>query len=285
MKHILIPTDFSEPADNAINFAVNSNKYFAESITLLHSLEVGGNMYVDYMGVNKEFNSKMIGEAEARLRNVKQDLAVQYGVAVDTVVSTTGLKEAIDEAVQSLGVDLVVMGTLGASGSLQRIWGSRTSSVIGNTKVPVMAIPVDYTWKKPGKILFTTNFFEKEKAVLDFIFELAELYMAEVQVAVFTNQIDDSAAKFIRHSESLEAYQSFLKTEYREDTLSGAHLYGDDFEETIQKYIEEHEIDILVMVTYQDNIWARFFNPSKTRAMSYQTRVPLLAIPADFGKK
>lgn len=161
MKHILIPTDFSEPADNAINFAVNSNKYFAESITLLHSLEVGGNMYVDYMGVNKEFNSKMIGEAEARLRNVKQDLAVQYGVAVDTVVSTTGLKEAIDEAVQSLGVDLVVMGTLGASGSLQRIWGSRTSSVIGNTKVPVMTIPVDYTWKKPGKILFTTNFFEK----------------------------------------------------------------------------------------------------------------------------
>ncbi len=284
MKRILVPTDFSAPANNAIEFAANSSKYIPGGIILLHSFEVSGDMYIDYMGVNREFNNKMIGDAEAKLNDIKQRLAADFGVAVDTEVSTQKLQDALETTIQATGADLIVMGTLGASGSLQRIWGSKTSSVIGNTKVPILTIPADYTWKKPARILLATNYFEKGKAMLDYIFELAELYLAEVRVAVFTNEHEDSAGKFIRQNEHLEEYQAFLKEEYKEDALSAVHLYGDDFEETIQKYIEENEIDILVMVTYQNNFWTRFFNPSKTRAMSYQTKIPLLAIPAEFGK-
>jgi nucleotide-binding universal stress UspA family protein len=68
---------------------------------------------------------------------------------------------------------------------------------------------------------------------------------------------------------------------YNEETLTSAHLTGEDFETTLQNFIRENDIDILVMVTYQNTFWSRIFNPSKTKRMSYHTNIPLLAIPAN----
>ena len=56
MKQILVPTDFSTCANNAVDFAVQSAKILPVEITILHAFELKGNIYTDYMGVNKEFN-------------------------------------------------------------------------------------------------------------------------------------------------------------------------------------------------------------------------------------
>jgi len=144
----------------------------------------------------------------------------------------------------------------------------------------VMVIPHDYTWKKPRKILFATNRFQKDSKVLNYLFELAGLYMANVQVVVFTDSDDDKAQLFLENKQKIAEYEEFLKSEYNENTLTSAHLTGKNFEETLQDYIEKNDIDILVMVTYQGGFWKRIFNPSVTKRMSYHTKIPLLAIPA-----
>jgi nucleotide-binding universal stress UspA family protein len=172
------------------------------------------------------------------------------------------------------------MGTLGASGIKEKLWGSRTAAVIGKATVPVMAIPINYTWKKPQKILFATNQFEKDPAILDYIFELADLYMASIQVAVFTDEDEDKAGTFLDHTNRIDEYGKFLRKAYNEETLTSAHLYGKNFDEVLQDFIKENNIDILIMVTYPHGFWNRLFNPSKTKRMSYHTTIPLLAIQA-----
>ncbi|MEO6844485.1 MAG: universal stress protein [Ginsengibacter sp.] len=280
MKKLLVPTDFSECADKAINFAVETSKILPVQITLLHSYEINSSLYTDYIGVNKEYNQTILNGAKEKLSDLKRDIEEANGEIADIAVSTDSLQEAIKKCVEEEKFDLIIMGTLGATGIKEKLWGSRTASTIGKSSIPVLAVPNDYKWKKPQKILFATNQFEKNPAILNYIFELAGLYMANIQVAVFTDEDDDKAGTFLDHKQKISEYELFLKENYKEDTLTSTHLYGENFEETLQHFIKENNIDILVMVTYPHNFWNRIFNPSKTKRMSYHSQVPLLAIPA-----
>jgi nucleotide-binding universal stress UspA family protein len=281
MKRILVPTDFSKCADRAIDFAVQSAKMVPIEIILLHSFEVKDNMYFDYMGVNREFNVSMLNDAKEKLAALKKNIEETDGVVVDTFISTNSLYDAITRSVKEKKMDMVVMGTLGASGIKEKLWGSRTAAIIGRSNIPVMVIPIEYEWKKPQNILLATNRFEKEPAILDYLFELAGLYMSRVQVAVFTGESDDKTITFLNHDHKISEYEEYLTDMYNEETLTSAHLTGEDFETTLQNFIRENDIDILVMVTYQNTFWSRIFNPSKTKRMSYHTNVPLLAIPVN----
>lgn len=286
MKKILVPTDFSEYAGNAVDFAVHTAKVLPAEITLLHSYEINSSLYTDYMGVNKEFNLAILNEAKEKLAALKKVIEEKNDMVVVTSISTESLQDAIIKSTEEEKFDLIVMGTLGASGIKEKLWGSRTATTIGKSKIPVMVIPGEYEWEKPQKILFATNQFEKDPAILDFIFELAGLYMANVQVAVFTDEDGDKAGTFLDHKRKISEYEEFLKENYSEETLTSAHLYGEKFEETLHDFIKENNIDMLAMVTYPHKFWNRIFNPSKTKRMSYHTKVPLLAIPAatDDGK-
>ena len=283
MKKILVPTDFSTCANNAVDFAVQSAKILPVEVTLLHAFEMKGNVYTDYMGVNKEFNQSLLDEVHKKLAELKKVIEETEGVIVNTHVAVTPLIDAVLQTTEELSIDLVAMGTLGAGAIKEKLWGSKTAAVIGKTKVPLMVIPFFYEWKKPERLLFSTNHFEKEPAILDFVFELADLYMAQVHVAVMTDE--DKAETFLERTRKTPQYEKMLKEQYNEETLTATHLYGKEFEETLQKHIDENEIDILAMVTYQRSFWDRIFNPSKTKRMSYHTKIPLLVIPGKQESK
>ena len=280
MKKILVPTDFSTCANNAVDFAVQSAKILPMEVTLLHAFELKGNIDTDYIGVNKEFNQSLMDEVHNKLALLKSSIEETEGVVVTTYIFKGTVNEAILQAAKDKRIDLIVMGTLGASGIKEKLWGSKTAAVIGNSKVPVMVIPYEYKWKKPKKVLMVTNHFEKEPAILDFLFKLADLYMAQVHVVVFTDDDDDKAVTFLEHTRKTPQYEKMLKEQYKVDTLTVTNLFGKEFEETLEDYIRQNEIDILVMVTYQRKLLDRIFHPSMTKRMSYHTKIPLLAIPA-----
>lgn len=280
MKRILVPTDFSETATIALNFAIESARILPAKITLLHSYEIYADYSADYLGINTELTYSILNESEIRLDRLRESIQEKHHLEVDTFLSTYPLNEAILKAIEEKNIDLIVMGTLGNSGTKEKIWGSRTSAVIGKTTVPVIAIPHDYKWKKPEKILFATNHFQDDSRILNSVFELSGLYMANVQVAVFTDTENDKTETYLHNKQHIAEYEDTLKARYYENTVSSVHLIGKDFSDTLQEYIKKNEIDMLIMVTYQAGFWKRLFNPSITRKMSYNTQIPLLAIPA-----
>ena len=280
MKKILVPTDFSTCANHAVDFAVQSAKIFPVKITLLHAFEVNANIYTDYMGVNKEFNQSLLDEVHTKLAQLKSSIEEAEGVVVTTYIFKGTVNEGIIQATEEKMIDFIVMGTLGAGGLKEKLWGSKTAAVIGNSKVPVLVIPFYHEWKKPEKFLLTTNHFEKDPSILYFLFEVADLYMAQVQVAVFSDEDDDNAITFLEHTRKIPQYENMLKKQYNQETLNATHLFGKEFEETLQKHIEENKIDILIMVSYQRGFWDRVLHPGMAKRMSYHTKIPLLVIPA-----
>lgn len=283
MKHILVPTDFSKTSEVAIDFAIHAAELLKAKITLLNSFEVAEGNYTDLMGVNREFTNDLINEAKIKLNDLRIGFMKKYEVEIQSAISVKPLADAINEVSEEGKIDLVIMGTLGATGLKTKLWGSHTSDVIGKTKIPVMAIPSDYKWKKPKNILLATRQFERNDEILDYLFELTFLFSANVKTAVFTGN-DQTAEVYVKHQQELQNYAEFLKNEYRDDTLSSVHLIGDSFEETLEEYISKNQVDLLTMITYQEGFWKSLFNPSLTKQMSFHTRIPMLVIPANFSK-
>ncbi|MFA7615673.1 MAG: universal stress protein [Moheibacter sp.] len=283
MKHILVPTDFSKTSEVAIDFAIHAAELLKAKITLLNSFEVAEGNYTDLMGVNREFTNDLISETKIKLNDLRIGFMKKYEVEIQTAISVKPLSDAINEVSEEGKVDLVIMGTLGATGLKTKLWGSHTSDVIGKTKIPVMAIPSDYKWKKPENILLATRQFERNDEILDYLFELTFLFSSNFKTAVFTGN-DQTAEIYVKHQQELQNYAEFLKNEYRDDTLSSVHLIGDSFEETLEEYISKNQVDLLTMITYQEGFWKSLFNPSLTKQMSFHTQIPLLVIPANFSK-
>lgn len=281
MKQILVPTDFSTCANNAVDFAVQSAKIFPVEVMLVHSFELTGNTYTDYMGVNREFNQTLLLEANHEFARIKSVIKETENVVVESYVSTTSLNESILNLTSEKEIDLIVMGTSGASGLKEKLWGSKTAAVIGKSHVPVLAIPIDYKWKKPARILLSINHFEKDPALLDILFKLAALYQAEVEVLVYTDEESDIAITFLEHARRIPEYEKELRAEYKDESIVVTQLYGKDFESALQDHILQNEIDILAMVTYQRKFPDNLFRPSVTKKMACHTKIPLLAIPAN----
>ena len=280
MKKIIVPTDFSPTAEKAQNFAVQSAKLFDAEVTLLHAFEIEKFTTADYTGYDNDLVKKMMDQIEKSFNKAKQYIADMDDVEVKTHLSSYSLNTSIKEIEKENQADLIVMGTIGQGGIGRSLWGTRTSSLIGKAKTPIMVIPYNYTWKKPSKILFLTNKFEKDPEILNYIFEWAGLYTANVEVGVFTDVDGDKAEKFFENKEKLEEYESFIKEEFYEKSIVSQHLVSDEFEDTLNEYIQENEVDMVVMVTYPRGILSRLFNKSLTKEMSYNTQIPLLAISA-----
>lgn len=278
MKKLLVPIDFSPTANSAIEFAVKTAKIFPAEVTLLHSYEVNSGFSADYYAGNREFNLMMLSDIEKRLDKAREKIKDLYDERVETFISTYSLNDSINKAVEEKHIDMIVMGTLGASGIKEKLWGSHTSGLIGKTETPVLVVPHDYEWKKPRKVLFATKRFEKDPGIINFIFELSGLYMANVQVAVFTDEDDEKAGTYIDNSKKIEEYEAYLKDNCHENNLTSVHLTGENFKETVEQYIKEHDIDLLVMVTYNTGFLDRLFNRSMTEKMSFQTKIPLLVL-------
>ncbi len=281
MEKILIPTDFSKCADVAIDFAMQSARISAVELSLIHVMEVYPTVY-DPSGLAATYPMEYREDMEKQLLELKDQIWKTRRHRVDTGVYDGPVTGGIIVAQKDKHADIIVMGTNGASGLRETFLGSQTGAIIGQAKIPVLALPCNYKWKKPQKVLLATNNFEQEPAVLEFILDFVRFYEAELHIVVFTNDKKDKALTFVEHHHQLNSYIEMIKLRYGIDSIANQ-IHGIDLEESLNEYIKEHQIDVLAMVTHKRKFFAGIFQPSTTKRMSYHTTVPLLAIPSKAG--
>lgn len=274
MKSILVPTDFSPHADKALQFATAIAEKAGAEVILLHVTDqevVAG----DRRSMGEEY-SHSIDHLIAQKLDAAQK-GVKGNVKITTSITHGNLVTAVLDAVKKFGADLVVMGTLGASGIKKVVIGSKTAAVISKASVPVLSIPAGYTDMNLKEIVLAINHTEKDLHNLDLLFELANLFDARVRLAVFTGENDD-AATYLTDRRTVIAMQDKLKSAYNKTDLEIEHLSGSDFQETLQHYINSNNIDLLVMITHKRGAIEGLFNRSITKEMAYHATLPLLSL-------
>lgn len=266
MKKILVPTDFSDNATKALNYAVQIAKTAGAEVVLIHALE----------STNPEEEKKV---AEEKLCNTAKSIRETEAVTISTGVFADSSVNSILNAITKYGADLVLMGTIGNTGFTEKVFGSRTAGIIGKSPVPVLAVPLLSEWKAPKKILLAVNKFNIPDKLLKPVIALASLFRASIQATIFTDTDDDYVEDYGEHEESIANFRDELIEKYPGLEIHAVHLAGEHFRQSLQKWIDKNGIDILVMLTHHRTLIGSLFNSSMTKKMSYHTNIPLLAIP------
>lgn len=278
MKTILIPTDFSANANKALDFAVQIAKPASAKIIIIHACDLLDITFKDQVKIEEEYNQKIIDESTAKLKLLEESIEEAEQLIVETQLYKGLAMDTILFAAKEHKPDLVIMGTLGNSGVKEKIFGSKTSGVIGKINVPLLAVPLLSEWSKPSTILLAVNHFDKDIAITEPLFDLAGLFNARVRVVLFTDKL---SSDYSQQEQDLLNYEAQLNSRYKDISVYAKHLEGYKFAETIENYIDEEDIDILAMMTNKRNFLESLFNRSLTRKMSYHTRIPLLVLPSN----
>ena len=268
MNSILVPTDFSSYAEKAFELAVAIATKTKAAITLLH---------ITTLDVETEDSNNMERQktaAEQKLDAIKQK--VNDNIIINTQIANGSVVPSILEAITTFAADLVIMGTKGATGLKKAVVGSNTANLIGKAEVPVLSIPAGYTNTDIKEIVLAINQTEDLENLAP-LFKLADALQAHVRLVIFTGEKHD-AATYITDRRAIVGLQKKLEDLYGQTGLEVEHLSGANFQQTLQSYITENNIDLLAMITHKRGALEGLFNRSITKEMAYHATVPMLCL-------
>jgi len=136
-RHILVPIDFGEPSEEAVDLALALAARFDASVTLLHVVSMPPYYYSAYA----EGLAFPVEEMETRAKAALDDAVAKANAKYPRTrgsVTAGHPPEQILAAITSSGADLVVMGTHGRRGVSRVLLGSVAEKVVRHSPVPVL---------------------------------------------------------------------------------------------------------------------------------------------------
>jgi nucleotide-binding universal stress UspA family protein len=265
MQTILVPTDFSDNAKNALSYAAQLAKRLNASLVLLHAYMLPTPVSeVPYVMLNAE---EMQRDNERIAKEAVDDIVSRYGINATSIVRLGFPSDEIDAVVEDQPVHLVVMGMKG-KGALEKMMGSTTTSTIKKVKKPILVVPEHASYTDIKQVTYATDFsYTVGSHTYDPLLELLKTFDARLHVVHVRKKADNDTAGV----ERLDPAFTTVPHEF--------HIVTDsEVKHGIESYLQEHRTDLLVMVTHEHSFLERLFGKSHTKAMVYDTHVPLLVL-------
>lgn len=273
MKKILVPIDFTETSDNAFIHAIEMAKVLRAELVLLHTFDIpiiDNQLFPEnYIEV---FNSSELAQFEYFkdkihvLRELAENRKLGY-IEMNHLLMDGDLIDTIKKAVKQENIDMVVMGTNGASGWTSVFIGTNTGYVITDISVLVLSVPLDAKYEKIETIAFTTRYRDKDIEALVKVLSIAKKFNAKVKcLYVKTSDSDVTDEKINR-----------WKSHFEDEPIHFFVIPSDDVKDTIEDFLSSQGADVLAMLTYKRNFFAELFSHTLTQKLSYYLKTPILA--------
>lgn len=269
MKTIVVSTDYSATASNALEFGANLAQIFKANLVLF-------NVYHPSVHVSNSLMTpgeidRIVKNNEDRLEKLKTETAHRYRINVSCIVSTGDTVERLDESATMFDADLVVMGV---DSNLwdYKIFGNTTTAAIQRLKTPILIVPNDVRFKGIKKVLYACEYtYLTHDNQLDLLKEITRKFEAELQVLHVQTKsqipvaVDEEIGVVNVMMEDVDHTFSFVDNKNVHDGI----IQG----------VEDWQADLLVMVPHKAGFWESLLKSSNTRQMAVRTRVPLLVLP------
>ncbi len=263
---ILVPTDLSENASNAFDFAKAYAKLQNASITLLYSYYA----VYDFAAQAAEIIQTIESDAKASLKKeIKAsggDLKIDYKIVQGTV-STSILATVLNG-----DYDIIIMGTQGASGIKKTLIGSNTASVVKESEVPVIAVPAGASFNSIKEIKVALKLEKENEDMFRKLNELTETWNLPYRVLHVETKNDFNKNLIFK---GLEAY---LEDTYPDNDYKFELIPSKDADQGLEDYLEDKSDSLVVMFSKSKTFFEFLFNRSHSVEMAYHTHLPLLVI-------
>lgn len=282
MKKILLPTDFSDNAYNAICYALKLFKNEECVFYLVHTYTpaIYQAEYVLHSPGQVGLGDVHQTRALAQLQQLMDRLHKEFDDPKHMFVPHAAFNLLVDEIVdmvQKEQIDLVIMGTQGATGAKEIFLGTHTVHVIKKAGCPVIAIPPHFEYETPKEILFPTDYeVDYQTVQLDELLELARAHISRIEV--------------VHISTGYELKEEELRNKAKlEEILNGiAHLFHDmpnqDVISGINNFQLKKKVNLLVMVQNKHTFLERLFIEPVIKKIGFHVTIPFMVIPPTSKK-
>jgi len=279
MKKIVLPTDFSDNALNAINYALQLFKddmctfYLLNTYTPMiytYEYQTNADQYMmEAVDMVKKNSKTKLDELLISLKNKYNNPKHTY----TTISSFSVLSDEVVEFSDKHNIDLVVMGTKGASKAREVLFGSNTIHVIKKAKCPVLAIPENFNFEAPKEILFPTDYkIDFQLTNLKLLIELANMYNPRINIL---HTFNDNELSEDQEKNKLALDDYFSTTAHLFHNVSNQKLT-----DAIEKFQLRAKINLLVMINTRHSFFEKLFSKSAIHEIALHLNIPLLVIPA-----
>lgn len=268
MKTILFPTDFSENALNALYYAMELAKKERARLILLHVYHIDPSPpYMDEAYERNTTEERWLSKLKSLQTKVDHAGEIECELVARLDLAVDGIVEEAEER----NVDLIVMGTHGASGLQEILMGSNTTRVIEKAPCPVIAVPTGASYQHMKKITFATNYKKIDAEVIQKLVKIADPFSAQLNV-LHVYEENEAAAK--------EEMARFIREEGKKITYSNLSyelIRGDDVEKRLEEYLALGTTDLMVLSTHKKNFRDKLFGSSITKKLVCHSKVPVMA--------
>ena len=274
--NILLPTDFSKNSGNAISYAMELFKNEKCNFFFLHTYTPS--FYrMDYMLGGPLFSAipdSGVDISLAGLEKTLEDVKKSYenpNHSYNVISAFNTLTDEINEVTIEKEIDMVVMGTQGATGAKEIFLGTNTVYALRKAIAPVLVIPENYTFQKIQKILlpsdYLTNYKDNELSTAIKMVKMnkAKLIVLHVKEEedLTTSQQENKMALYRR----LDGLSTTL-TELKDSLMPNA----------ILNYVQKNEIDLLMMMNRKHSFFERLFERQNIDQIGFHIKIPFLVI-------
>ncbi len=277
MKNILIPTDFSENSWNAIKYALRFFKKTPCNFYLLHVTLIPNYAAGDVPIIPTEIvlENTLLKQAKKGLKQLQKKIQEKVPNPNHHFFSLSKYNffiDAVRAEVKEKNIDLIVMGTKGASGLSEVIVGSNTGDLITKIKCPVFIIPENAVFKIPQEIAFPTDYnIFYEPSILKNISEFIKMHNAAIRVL-----------HIVKKNETLTEFQlgnkDFLNDYFLDENHSFHRITNKKIENGVQCFVESRNIDLIIMIAKNLNLFQRILFKPTVEEISYHIEIPFLVL-------
>ena len=273
MKNILLPTDFSGNSKNAIQYAL---KFFeGENCTfhILNSQKPTGYITADvlYGAPGTSIYEGILNDNKKALENMVQfceSNSEEENFTFIPKLDFDNIADAINQAVALNNIELIVMGSNGATGAAEVLFGSNTLKVIRNVDCPVLIVPEDYTFENIEAVLLSLNYQnEVSKESVSLITEIVKKNGASLKIL----EIEEEDIQLAAQTNQPERSFTGLNLEQYSIKNIPASVAINAFEQLIP-------VQLHAMIVERKSFLDRFIFGSETSKISYGSPIPLLVL-------
>lgn len=269
MKRILCPTDFSEVAANAIEYAAKLAQKMNAGITLINIRKLSDLTPEEQILYKKDLDVKNFRDRLEELSDmVNKTFNVPCGFVVET--SAGSLSGVIGS--NALGYDLIVMGTKGTSSIGQLLFGTNTYNVIRETNVPVLLVPEGCRYQEMKLIVFAFDYWRTNQLPLSKLIELAKILQSEILIL---EVMEESRSQKIE--KQLREDQKQIKQLYGDEKVSIRFdtIHTSDLPLSINNYMLRNQADLLALCAIRHSLIENIFHKSVIKEITGMASYPV----------
>lgn len=276
MKAILLPTDFSTISINAIHYAINMFKEESCDFYLLNVQKASSFISDDMMVMSSSTTiyETLISAAKKSINNIILKIKAKYNNEkhqFHSIVDYDNLIDSINQISKIHNIDLIVMGTKGASGIESVVFGSNTAHAMQQCNIPVLAIPDGCKFKGLKKVLFTTN-------------HLSLHGMEELKTLVYLKSLFGFSMEILHIKDELNCTNEVLSNEvlfkkhFNDATYTSIEVNNKRMFEKVNRYIVDNHFDLFAMVSTKHSYIDRLITRYPVETFGLRIHTPFLVM-------